>query len=104
MRVLFVTFLALLATAASAQDVPSADATTTLTGVVTNAETGEPVVGAGVVIPALGIGGVSQRAATNAASVAAGLDARADTQSIPIIVRATNDPPTITVARSDATS
>ena len=61
MRALLVFLLALLATTASAQDAPSADATTTLTGVVTDAETGEPVVGAGVVIPALGLGGVSQR-------------------------------------------
>lgn len=32
-----------------------------IAGVVTNAETGEPVMGAGVVIPELGLGGVSQR-------------------------------------------
>lgn len=54
-----VLLLALLAAAsASAQDAP---ALATLSGVVTDAETGRPVVGAGVVIPALGIGAVSQR-------------------------------------------
>ena len=35
-----------------------------LTGIVTDAETGRPVMGAGVVIPALGIGAVSQRDGT----------------------------------------
>ncbi len=55
-RLLPLLALALWATApAVAQD------TATLAGVVTDAETGQPVVGAGVVIPALGIGAVSQR-------------------------------------------
>ena len=57
--------LALLAFAlpAAAQTDDAADLGT-LTGVVTDAETGLPVMGAGVVIPALGIGAVSQRDGT----------------------------------------
>ena len=59
--------LALLATALPAlaqpdrQPTADAGAAGTLAGVVTDAETGLPVVGAGVVIPALGVGAVSQR-------------------------------------------
>ena len=69
MRVLPVVLLALVALAAlavpasaqpaSAPASPAAGAT--LSGTVTDAETGLPVVGAGVVIPALGIGAISQR-------------------------------------------
>ena len=61
MRLCSLLALVLLAPAASAQAPEDAPALATLTGVVTNAETGEPVVGAGVVIPELGIGAVSQR-------------------------------------------
>ena len=54
--------LVLLTSAAVwAQPAPEAGDLGTLAGVVTDAETGLPVVGAGVVIPALGIGAVSQR-------------------------------------------
>ncbi len=53
--------LLLLATLALLATAPARAQTTTLAGVVTDAETGQPVVGAGVVIPALGIGAVSQR-------------------------------------------
>ena len=53
---------ALLAVSASAQDA----VTVTLAGTVLDAETGDPVVGAGVVIPALGIGAVVQRDGTYA--------------------------------------
>ena len=59
---LAVCVLALLAAPASAQD-PGA---VTLSGTVLDAETGEPVVGAGVVIPALGLGAVVQRDGTYA--------------------------------------
>lgn len=72
MRVLPLVVLAALAVPvvpASAQpaDAPATSPTPpsagvgTLSGLVTDAETGLPVVGAGVVIPALGIGAVSQR-------------------------------------------
>lgn len=60
MRTLLFSALVLLTASASAQDTaPSALAT--ITGVVTNAETGEPVMGAGVALPELGLGAVSQR-------------------------------------------
>ena len=73
MRTLALIFFALTTTAASAQTAAEATALVTLTGVVTNAETGEPVMGAGVVIPELGIGAVSQRDGTYAiADVPAG--------------------------------
>ncbi len=61
MRALFL--LVALALPAAAQLAPDADLGT-LAGVVTDAETGLPVMGAGVVIPALGIGAVSQRDGT----------------------------------------
>ncbi|PAP76486.1 carboxypeptidase regulatory-like domain-containing protein [Rubrivirga marina] len=51
----------LLAASASAQSAPEAAGLGTVTGLVTDAETGEPVVGAGVAIPELGLGAVSQR-------------------------------------------
>jgi len=57
MRFLSFLLAALLLPVAHAQ----AESTATITGRVTDAETGMPVVGAGVVIPALGIGAVSQR-------------------------------------------
>lgn len=61
MRVAFPALLVvLLAASANAQDA-DCDGLGTLRGVVTDAETGLPVVGAGVVIPALRIGAVSQR-------------------------------------------
>ena len=55
--------LAALSLPAAAQSPPDAGLGT-LAGVVTDAETGLPVMGAGVVIPALGIGAVSQRDGT----------------------------------------
>lgn len=66
MRTLLPTLLVLLAVPASAQRTPAvpdsalADVVT-VSGVVTDAETGDPVVGAGVVLPELGLGAVSQR-------------------------------------------
>jgi hypothetical protein len=53
--------LVALATAVSAQSVPEVADLGEIAGVVTNAETGEPVMGAGVAIPELGLGAVSQR-------------------------------------------
>lgn len=68
MRVLFCSALLTLLTApiAVAQSAPEGAGPEparlgTLTGTVTDAETGMPVMGAGVVLPALGIGAVSQR-------------------------------------------
>ena len=60
---LLVAALALPAAAQSAAAQPDGGPGT-LAGVVTDAETGLPVMGAGVVIPALGIGAVSQRDGT----------------------------------------
>ena len=61
MRVLLFLALALPAVAQSADTATEAADLGTLAGVVTDSETGLPVMGAGVVIPALGIGAVSQR-------------------------------------------
>ena len=55
------TLVLLAAAPVFAQDATNLAQPGTLSGVVTDAETGLPVVGAGVVIPALGIGAVSQR-------------------------------------------
>ena len=60
MRPTLVVLLALFATSAVAQSAPPAE-TGRVEGVVTDVETGAPVVGAGVVIPALGIGAVTDR-------------------------------------------
>ncbi|MDT0630403.1 carboxypeptidase regulatory-like domain-containing protein [Rubrivirga sp. S365] len=59
-------FLILAAPAAAQSDgsappAPGVVAGGTVEGVVTNAETGQPVAGAGVVIPALGIGAMTDR-------------------------------------------
>lgn len=60
MRYLSLVFALALPVAAQPAETRSVP-TATLAGVVTDAETGLPVMGAGVVIPALGIGAVSQR-------------------------------------------
>ena len=58
----FALLFALAGPAAAQSDAPSSSVPTgTVAGVVTDAETGMPVVGAGVVIPALGIGAVTDR-------------------------------------------
>lgn len=64
MRVLLFLALALPAVAQSSDPSTEAGHLGTLAGMVTDSETGLPVMGAGVVIPALGIGAVSQRDGT----------------------------------------
>ncbi len=59
MRLVLSLLSVLLAASASAQD--ACTDLGTLRGVVTDAETGQPVVGAGVAIPALRLGTVTQR-------------------------------------------
>ena len=60
MRLIVALFFAFAAASAGAQTAPPAE-TGRVAGVVTDAETGAPVVGAGVVIPALGIGATTDR-------------------------------------------
>ena len=64
MRFLLSSALLALLAAPAVYAQTDADALGTLTGTVTDAETGMPVMGAGVVIPELGIGAVSQRDGT----------------------------------------
>ena len=61
MRLLLAFALVSLTATAQAQSTPEAAGLGEVTGVVTDAETGEPVMGAGVAIPELGLGAVSQR-------------------------------------------
>ncbi|WP_412060773.1 carboxypeptidase regulatory-like domain-containing protein [Rubrivirga sp. IMCC45206] len=61
MRPLIAALALLLVPAVAAQSADPAPALAVVTGTVTDADTGMPVVGAGVVLADLGIGAVSQR-------------------------------------------